>query len=631
MNLYLYSQKNRYRISWASTSNDFELLCRIIGQKQSLHQISKSLIMVTANDEIKKSITQYCLENEQQSKFNSRKIDAFVSKLMEDECFFILNADETDDYERLSAVQSLDRVDDVSDRNDLINIINGILRGYTEVRDKYNIYAYGIDSTPVYVGEPDKEKRICRFCRKPQMGYKDVAHAIPEALGNTKLFCNEECDNCNHRLKVVEDNFIALMDIRRAMFKIKRKGTSDVPNIDGQNFVIRGDEKGNPTIYYMEEELPNDWQNMDLLPIRLNLKYRTTNENIYKALCKFVLDLLPSHYVNLFSETIDWICSEGRFIPDSLPSCYLAIRPNGVFYKQPQLYIYVKKDPALDSPFCFALLNIYDVTYRFIVPFSSPDAGKYRTDESLVPFWNSFQTKPALTWYKQDTFEWWSSAPWAEFDFRKDAPFFVVKPSEDPIFANCRDAENPEEWQYDDFNVDDLDIRIEKLICKCQTKERISQERLRDTTVEFSQPLFSIYEYEQILQLEFTLTAKTTDNKKQFLKIEIIAMVALDKFLDQVKYEHLSVNGDFTHAIWDKLIEESSRMVSNKLKYTQFSRLNPLKDFTAMNHRFMRETMYVFHKIDGRCIRMPYKCAHEEMSESKRIKLFQQANMISKD
>ncbi len=71
---------------------------------------------------------------------------------------FILNADETDDYERLSVVQSLDSADDVSDRNYLIHTINGILRGYTEVRCKYNIYAYGIDSSPVYIGEPDKEK-----------------------------------------------------------------------------------------------------------------------------------------------------------------------------------------------------------------------------------------------------------------------------------------------------------------------------------------------------------------------------------------------------------------------------------------------------------------------------------------
>ena len=136
MNLYLYSQKNRCRISWASTSNEFDSFCHIIEQRQSLHQISKSLFLITANVETQKSITQYCLENEQLSKFNSRKIAAFVSKLIEDECFFILNADETDDYERLSAVQSLDSVDDVSDRNHLINIINGILSGYTEVRDK---------------------------------------------------------------------------------------------------------------------------------------------------------------------------------------------------------------------------------------------------------------------------------------------------------------------------------------------------------------------------------------------------------------------------------------------------------------------------------------------------------------
>lgn len=628
MNIYLYSKNNRQRVSWASTSNDFDLLSSRLVQEQLLYKISDSLILLSANYRTRKKIAEYCLENDQVSKFNSRKISAFISKLSNNEYFFILNADVSNDYERLSAIQTLDNVSDLYNRELFFNGVHGQLLAYAEIGSKYNVYAYGIDESPVYVGEQDKSNRICRFCRKPKKKYKDVAHAIPEALGNTKLFCYEECDSCNHELNVIEDNFITLMDVRRAMFRIKRKGTSDVPNIDGQDFVIRGDVNGNPIIYYMENALPKGWQSMDVIPIRLNLKYKTTNENIYKALCKIAIDLMPSEYVCQFSETIDWISSNGRFIPDNLPSCYIAMLPDGVFYRQPQLLLYVKNEMDLDSPFCFALLNIYDVCYRFIVPFSKPDAGKYRTNDSLASFWSTFQTNPALTWYEQNTSEWWLSAPWAEFDIRSDAPFFVVKPSNDPIFENCRDTQNPDVWNYKDFNVNDLEIKIDKMTCKCHTKEKISKEQLRDTTVKFEPPLYSFYENKQILQLKFSMRAHIADSTKPFLGIEIQAYVSLDKFTDQIKYDHLAVNADFTHAVWDKLMTEASRQLSNRLKYTQFSRLNPLKDFNALNHRFMRETLYDFYTIEDNYIRMPYKCAHEEMSESKRIKIFRQANNI---
>lgn len=629
MNIYLYSKNSRHRVSWTSTSNDFDLLCNRLVQDQLLYKISDSLVLLSANDRTGKKITEYCHENEQVSKFNSRKILAFVSKLSEGEYFFILNADVSNDYERLSAIQTLDKVSNLYNRDIFLDGVRRQLFTYDQISSKYNLYAYGIDESPVYVGEQNKSKRICRFCQKPQRNYKDVAHAIPEALGNTKLFCNEECDTCNHELNVIEDNFITLMDVRRAMFRIKRKGTSEVPNIDGQNFVIRGDVSGNPIIYYMEDALPNGWQNMDVIPIRLNLKYKTTNENIYKALCKIAIDLMPSEYVSQFSETIGWISSNGRFIPDNLPSCYMAMLPEGVFYGQPQLHLYVKNDMELGLPFCFALLNIYDVCYRFIVPFSKPDAGKYRTNYSLVSFWNMFQTKPTLTWYEQNTSEWWLSAPWAEFDIRADAPFLVVKSSKDPIFENCHVLQNPEVWDYNDFNDNNLDIRIDKLTCRYQNKVRISKERLRDTTVEYAQPLYSFYENEQILKLKFSMSARLADRIKPFLSIEIWAYVSLDKYSDQIKYNHLSVNADFTHAVWDKFMAEASRQLSNRLQYTQFSRLNPLKDFNALNHRFMRETLYDFYTIDGNYIRMPYKCAHEEMSESKRIKIFRQANNIS--
>lgn len=63
-------------------------------------------------------------------------------------------------------------------------------------RCKYDILC---DEEKKFFGERDKKKQICRFCKRsyPEVKFTHKAHAISEALGNSSVFCNEECDECN--------------------------------------------------------------------------------------------------------------------------------------------------------------------------------------------------------------------------------------------------------------------------------------------------------------------------------------------------------------------------------------------------------------------------------------------------
>ena len=85
-----------------------------------------------------------------------------------------------------------------------------------------------------------------------------------------------------------------------------------------RTLATRGDGNGSPTIYLMDESLPEGCQTMENLPMRLNLKYKTTNDNIYKALVKTVIDLIPSQYLTERKETVEWFTSDGHFMPNSL-------------------------------------------------------------------------------------------------------------------------------------------------------------------------------------------------------------------------------------------------------------------------------------------------------------------------
>lgn len=430
-------------------------------------------------------------------------------------------------------------------------------------------------------------------------------------------------------LNAIEDNLIALMDFRRAIYRIKRKESSSCPNIDGQNFVIRDDGNGHTLIYVAEESLPDDWKSMDELPVRLNQKFRTTNENIYKAMVKIAIDLMPSQYLSMFDETIEWLTSKGHFICESLPSSWMAVLPVGSFYEQPELHLYIKRDKGHSQyPYCFAMLRIYDLCYRYIIPFTQPDSGRFRKNEELVDFWSNFKTDPPLEWIEQNTSEWWQSAPWVEVDLPKNHPSLHIRPFSDSIFDKCREQSLPNEIEYPYFDSSKIKISFDRVTFKAFVKMRLSQDILRDIRVEYNPPVLEFWQDTENVDFRFRLEAMSTDKRKRYFECEIRGTIYTPDFSQQVIFDGPHVNGQFSHEIWDIMIAEASRQLENKMKISVFNRIKPLKDFTSGNDRFFRQTMYVFIRKDGWGCRFPFSCMHEEISHTKRVKLLEEANAL---
>src|SRR3990167_5267131 len=51
------------------------------------------------------------------------------------------------------------------------------------------------------------DKGRCRFCgAENSLLFRQVAHLVPEALGNRWIFSNDECDNCNQKYSLYEDS-----------------------------------------------------------------------------------------------------------------------------------------------------------------------------------------------------------------------------------------------------------------------------------------------------------------------------------------------------------------------------------------------------------------------------------------
>lgn len=542
--------------------------------------------------------------------FNNKNIGQII---------FIFDQDNITDWLRFAAIQYLESGKSLTE---LPTFFENRIQQYNVLSDKYDYIAYGFDNITVYVGEPDQAKRVCRFCNATGIENftGDLAHAIPDSLGNKLLLCNEECRTCNHTLNKLEDDLISLMRVRQALFKIKRKKKSSAPEINGQDFVIRPDKNGDPNLYLMEERVPGNWKELRQFPVRLNLKYETVDQDIYRAFAKIVIDLIPNDYLSEFSETIAWIKSEGRFIPDSLPSIQYAILHSGIFYEQPivELFLYNKEDAK--EPFCLCYLRIYDMVYRFIVPLAAPDKGNFRKDSELLEYWNNLESNILLKWESQSLINWWDSAPWCEMDVDIDNPHIHVLPSDDPIFKGCGLPSEPEGVDYPEFDKSKIQIlRTHRIAFKDFAKKHIvTEQEKKDFNLTFPQPILRINLRDKVIRLFFKLDAGTRHNPQKYFSVDLCMDLTSPDFSQQVDFreECIGINRDFSIAIINKAFTEASRQLKNKLRFSQFRQYPMLMNFVG-NEQFYSNLMYEVYGRDG-IYRFPHDFFHGNLSEEKR-------------
>ena len=264
---------------------------------------------------------------------------------------------------------------------------------------RYGTLYFGYEDEEVRIGEPDKRKRVCRYCGRsmPEVKFKNVAHAIPDALGNKSLFCNEECDTCNARLSKVEDSFTSHMEQNRVVCSVPNKD-GKIPEIEGRDFVVRRDADGNPRII-VNGSKADLHQNPDgTMSLRINGSKPIYDNDIYKTLVKCVIGLLPAEELPHFVNTISWI--NGKLFDTVYPSVYKAYI-NGVNV-QPICKIFLNHKRVPYSPYCTALLYTCDMVYMFMLPFVTLDEGRFKYDSDLVRHWQDFKNYFPKKWSSWD-------------------------------------------------------------------------------------------------------------------------------------------------------------------------------------------------------------------------------------
>lgn len=262
---------------------------------------------------------------------------------------------------------------------------------FGELRSTYDIIAFD-KSTKIKIGEPDKDKRICRFCGKKndEVSFKKVAHAISEALGNKKIIGYEECDNCNDKFGAgIENDLILYLDLYRLFFGIK--GKNGVPKLKGKNYQI----ENNGTIEIKQYLETDEIDKNDDLNIKLKTNKKIISQNIYRTLSKYALSVVNKEHLPYFKKTIDWI--NGDTSIDNLPRIGI-LKTYELFSRHPTLVVYIRKNDNKKLPYAVAEFRFTFLVFVYIIPLSNKDDIDFTEKEDFEKFWKFFKHYNIKNW-----------------------------------------------------------------------------------------------------------------------------------------------------------------------------------------------------------------------------------------
>lgn len=317
---------------------------------------------------------------------SSYNVKKFFSDIPTNQHFLFISGHIEDELQKNLLKRELSRIDGLL-YNDII--IDKIIS---------NLYShYGVrvfqGNQRLRIGVEDKSQRICRFCGKtmPKAKFKKKAHAISESLGNKGLVCLEECDECNTRFgQTIEQDIEKLLQFQLMLKGIKGKNGS--PSVKWKGVSVKNDSSS--SVNNDTKTIVLNFENKIAPQNKLELERflsqdvsfiqeKIVPQNIYKCFCKYVLSLIDAHYLPYFKDTIKWINEDPteRVLPP-VEFCQNPIR------ETPYMAIMIRKHNHMEIPYCWAIINVAECQFLFIIPFCSKDKCDFIDKLSIKEFMN---------------------------------------------------------------------------------------------------------------------------------------------------------------------------------------------------------------------------------------------------
>lgn len=220
-----------------------------------------------------------------------------------------------------------------------------------------------------------KKDRICRFCgkRMPEVKFKQDAHFIPEFLGNKEYFSDFECDTCNYKFGILENELANYLGLSRTLSMSKVKKRIPTFKSPDKNLTVRENEYG--TLDFEETKANLSIQKeMDSMIINSG-KHPYCSISVFKSLAKIGLSLIPEDCIHDYSDTIDYLFDDNsKRYENSLISMLEYFIP-GPYNKFPVAFSYKKKRAITNEliPSRTFVILFHNRMIQFFLPFEKTE------------------------------------------------------------------------------------------------------------------------------------------------------------------------------------------------------------------------------------------------------------------
>lgn len=238
------------------------------------------------------------------------------------------------------------------------------------------------DDKPRYLGS--KEDRKCRFCgRTKEEGatFRKKAHALSNLIGNRLLFSYYECDDCNQKFSYYENDFAEYFKPYHALLGVKGKNgiptyrqyLSHIGAVDNHIDISIFEE--DPTIKYSIDERNNNFT--------ISCRRSYIPLNVYKALTKMALTILPEKDITHFNRTLDFLYNLSAKANHPLPILIQQYGGGNNVFDFVSAFVLKRKENAEDNVPAYMFVLAYN-NFCFQVPLIYCDLDNHLVGKRII-------------------------------------------------------------------------------------------------------------------------------------------------------------------------------------------------------------------------------------------------------
>ena len=259
---------------------------------------------------------------------------------------------------------------------------------YNSIRKYYCIASYSEDRYHSQNKSLKKDNRCCLFCGKTKEDgalFSGNAHAVSEFLGNKKLFQYDECNECNNKLSLIENDIAIYFEPIRMMFNVNGK-----TSLKGSGSYIKG--KSGIIFQLFNNQIKKDG---DRFYINFDSSRAIILQNVYKSFVSYFIALHGHHIQDNDLRILrDWLFSVPQ--AQKLPLVAAKIFPKQ-HAKSPNVICYSRQtDNCLLPKYIFEFHFLFWV-YIIIIPLLDDsclfaDKNDYRQLWSIMSHWQDIDS-----------------------------------------------------------------------------------------------------------------------------------------------------------------------------------------------------------------------------------------------